>query len=166
MQGIRAGEIKGGEAIVIRNKGPKGSPGMPEMHKAMKMFVGMGLSGKVCLITDRRFSGSNNGCFVDNICPEAYDDGPIAYLKDVDLINLDVIAGVIDVLDMDLDDRGAEMTPYQLPRCGAACTSIAKTQSALPEVRIFPPEINTQQNNSVKCSNQGCILLGETASTQ
>lgn len=111
LQGIRAGEIKGGEVVVIRNEGPKGSPGMPEMYKAMKILVGMGLGGKVCLITDGRFSGSNNGCFVGHICPEAYDDGPIAYLKDGDMVHVDVIKGVIEVLDVDLDARRTELKP-------------------------------------------------------
>ena len=55
--------------MVIRNEGPKGGPGMPEMYKAMKLLVGMDLGDKVCLITDGRFSGSNNGCFVGHILP-------------------------------------------------------------------------------------------------
>lgn len=109
LKGISAGEIKGGEVIVIRNEGPKGSPGMPEMWRAMKTLVGMGLGSKVCLITDGRFSGSNNGCFVGHICPEAYDGGSIAYLKDGDMIHVDVINGVIEVLDVDLDARKKEM---------------------------------------------------------
>ena len=111
LRGIRGGEIKGGEVVVIRNEGPKGSPGMPEMYKAMKILVGMGLGGKVCLITDGRFSGSNNGCFVGHICPEAYDDGPIAYLKDGDLVHVDVIGGVIEAPNVDFDARRKEMQP-------------------------------------------------------
>lgn len=108
LRGIRGGEIKGGEVVVIRNEGPKGSPGMPEMYKAMKILVGMGLGGKVCLITDGRFSGSNNGCFVGHICPEAYDDGPIAYLRDGDLIHVNVEAGVIEAPEVDFEARRAE----------------------------------------------------------
>ena len=109
LRGIRGGEIKGGEVVVIRNEGPKGSPGMPEMYKAMKILVGMGLGGKVCLITDGRFSGSNNGCFVGHICPEAYDDGPIAYLKNGDLIHVDVIKGIIEAPEVDFDERRKTM---------------------------------------------------------
>ena len=85
LTGIRNGEVQGGEVVVIRNEGPKGGPGMPEMYKAMKLLVGLGLGSKVCLITDGRFSGSNNGCFVGHICPEAADDGAIAYLQDGDI---------------------------------------------------------------------------------
>jgi dihydroxy-acid dehydratase len=112
LRGIRGGEIKGGEVVVIRNEGPKGSPGMPEMYKAMKILVGMGLGGKVCLITDGRFSGSNNGCFVGHICPEAYDDGPIAYLRDGDLVHVDVEAGVIEAPEVDFEVRRAEGTGH------------------------------------------------------
>ncbi|MBR5474653.1 MAG: dihydroxy-acid dehydratase [Lachnospiraceae bacterium] len=108
LRGIRGGEIKGGEVIVIRNEGPAGSPGMPEMYKAMKILVGMGLGGKCCLITDGRFSGSNNGCFVGHMCPEAFNDGPIAYLKDGDVIHVDVEKGIIEALDVDFEARRAE----------------------------------------------------------
>ena len=108
LTGIRGGEIRGGEVIVIRGEGPKGSPGMPEMYKAMKILVGMGLGGKVCLITDGRFSGSNNGCFVGHICPEAYEDGPIVYLKDGDRIHVNVMEGIIEAPDIDFEARRNE----------------------------------------------------------
>ena len=115
LRGIRALEIKGGEVVVIRNMGPKGGPGMPEMYKAMKLLVGMGLGGKVCLITDGRFSGSNNGCFVGHICPAAYDDGPIAYLEDGDLVHVDVIAGTIDAPEVDFEARRKRINRQPLP---------------------------------------------------
>lgn len=105
LRGIRAHEVQPGEVVVIRNEGPKGSPGMPEMYKAMKLLVGMDLGSRVCLITDGRFSGSNNGCFVGHICPEAADDGPIAYLENGDRIVVDVMAGTIDAPDVDFEAR-------------------------------------------------------------
>lgn len=108
LAGIRAHQVKEGEVVVIRNEGPKGGPGMPEMYKAMKLLVGMGLGSKVCLITDGRFSGSNNGCFVGHICPEALDDGPIAYLRDGDRIAIDIKKGTVDVLSVDLEARRKE----------------------------------------------------------
>ena len=107
LEGIRAHEVHGGEVVVIRNEGPKGGPGMPEMYKVMKVLVGMGLGSKVCVITDGRFSGSNNGCFVGHICPEALDDGPIAYLEDGDLIEVDVLNGKIEA-DVDFIKRRNE----------------------------------------------------------
>ena len=105
LAGIRSGQVKKGEVVVIRGEGPKGGPGMPEMYKAMKLLVGMGLGKDVCLITDGRFSGSNNGCFVGHICPEAADGGPIAFLQPGDRIRVDVPARRIDALDIDFARR-------------------------------------------------------------
>ena len=90
LDGIRALKVHEGDVVVIRNAGPRGGPGMPEQYKAMKLLVGMNLGSKVCVITDGRFSGSNNGCFVGHITPEAYDDGPIKYLRNGDEISIDV----------------------------------------------------------------------------
>lgn len=105
LNGIRNHQVQAGQVVVIRNEGPKGGPGMPEMYKAMKLLVGMNLGSRVCVITDGRFSGSNNGCFVGHICPEAYDDGPIAYLRDGDIIHVDVSNGIIEAPDVDFDAR-------------------------------------------------------------
>jgi dihydroxy-acid dehydratase len=84
--------IRPGDVIVIRYEGPKGGPGMPEMFKAMKLLNGMGMAKEVALVTDGRFSGTNNGCFVGHISPEAMEGGPIALVKDGDVINIDVSA--------------------------------------------------------------------------
>ena len=108
LRGIRAMQVQPGDVVVIRNEGPKGSPGMPEMYKAMKILVGMGLGEKVCLVTDGRFSGSNNGCFVGHICPEAADDGPIGYLREGDIVCVNVPEGRIDAPDVDFDARRRE----------------------------------------------------------
>lgn len=108
LEGIRNHQVNPGEVLVIRNEGPKGGPGMPEMYKAMKLLVGMNLGDKVCVITDGRFSGSNNGCFVGHICPEAEDEGPIAYLKDGDIISVDVNKGLINVTNVDFEERKKE----------------------------------------------------------
>lgn len=108
LDGIRALKVHEGDVVVIRNAGPRGGPGMPEQYKAMKLLVGMKLGAKVCVITDGRFSGSNNGCFVGHICPEAYDDGPIKYLRDGDLIHVNVDTGVIEAPEVDFDERRKE----------------------------------------------------------
>ena len=107
LDGIRALKVSAGDVVVIRNAGPRGGPGMPEQYKAMKLLVGMKLGSKVCVITDGRFSGSNNGCFVGHICPEAYDDGPIKYLRDGDIIHVNVDTGVIEA-EVDFDARRKE----------------------------------------------------------
>ena len=78
------------KVIVIRYEGPKGGPGMREMAVTMKMLYGRGLNLKTALITDGRFSGSNNGCFVGHISPEASEGGPIALVQDGDIITIDI----------------------------------------------------------------------------
>ncbi len=88
-------EIQGGDVVVIRYEGPKGGPGMREMYKAMKYLYGLGLNKSTALITDGRFSGTNNGCFVGHISPEAAEGGPIAIVKDGDEISIDVEKGTL-----------------------------------------------------------------------
>ncbi len=87
---ILEGGIKRGDVVVIRYEGPKGGPGMREMYKAMKYLYGIGLAESTALITDGRFSGTNNGCFVGHISPEAAEGGPIALIEDGDEITIDI----------------------------------------------------------------------------
>jgi dihydroxy-acid dehydratase len=87
---IIAGKVQPGHVVVIRYEGPKGGPGMREMFKAMKYLYGRGLSKTTALITDGRFSGTNNGCFVGHISPEAAEGGPIALVHDGDHITIDI----------------------------------------------------------------------------
>jgi dihydroxy-acid dehydratase len=87
---ILEGKVKEGEVIVIRYEGPKGGPGMREMYKAMKLLYGRGLALKTAVVTDGRFSGTNNGCFVGHISPEAAEGGPIAIVQNGDAITIDI----------------------------------------------------------------------------
>ena len=89
-EAILAGKVHDGHVVVIRYEGPKGGPGMREMYKAMKYLYGRGLSKTTALITDGRFSGTNNGCFVGHISPEAAEGGPIAIIHDGDRIVIDI----------------------------------------------------------------------------
>jgi dihydroxy-acid dehydratase len=89
-QAILDGQIQEGEVVVIRYEGPKGGPGMREMYKAMKLLYGRGLARKTALVTDGRFSGTNNGCFVGHISPEAAEGGPLAAVRDGDPITIDI----------------------------------------------------------------------------
>ena len=95
---IYAGQIVPGDVVVIRYEGPKGGPGMREMYKAMKYLYGRGLSKTTALITDGRFSGTNNGCFVGHISPEAAEGGPIAIVRDGDLVEIDVDSKKLELL--------------------------------------------------------------------
>lgn len=88
--GIASGRVKKGDVVVIRNEGPKGAPGMPEMLKPTSAIMGAGLGKDVALITDGRFSGGSHGFVVGHITPEAFDGGLIALVEDDDIIELDV----------------------------------------------------------------------------
>ena len=96
-EAILGGKITAGDVVVIRYEGPKGGPGMREMFKAMKYIYGVGLAEKTALITDGRFSGTNNGCFVGHISPEAAEGGPLAIVQDGDEILIDVDEGRLEL---------------------------------------------------------------------
>jgi dihydroxy-acid dehydratase len=87
---IRGNEIKPGDVVVIRYEGPRGGPGMPEMLFPTATIAGMGLSESVALITDGRFSGATHGGSIGHVAPEAFEGGPIAALKNGDIITIDI----------------------------------------------------------------------------
>lgn len=91
IDGVREGRIKAGNVVVIRNCGPKGGPGMPEMLKPTSAIMGAGLGGSVALITDGRFSGGTHGFVVGHISPEAFEGGLIAFVQDGDQIAIDAV---------------------------------------------------------------------------
>jgi dihydroxy-acid dehydratase len=96
IEGIRT-TVQPGDVIVIRNNGPKGGPGMPEMLKPTGAVMGAGLGKKVALITDGRFSGGSHGFVVGHITPEAFEGGLIGLLRDGDIITIDIKKNRIDV---------------------------------------------------------------------
>ena len=87
---IYAGKIKKGDVVVIRYEGPKGGPGMREMLSPTSAICGMGLDKDVALITDGRFSGATRGAAIGHVSPEAVEGGPIAFVKDGDIIQIDI----------------------------------------------------------------------------
>lgn len=89
VKGIESGRVHPGDVIVIRNIGPKGAPGMPEMLKPTSAIIGAGLGKSVALITDGRFSGGTHGFVVGHITPEAFEGGLIGLVKDEDIIEID-----------------------------------------------------------------------------
>jgi len=90
LSGIMGKEVQPGDVVVIRYEGPKGGPGMPEMLSPTSAIMGMGLGDKVALITDGRFSGGTRGACIGHISPEAADRGPIAAIKEGDLIHINI----------------------------------------------------------------------------
>jgi len=111
---ILNGKIKDGDVLVIRYEGPKGGPGMREMYFAMKLLYGRGLAKKTAIITDGRFSGTNNGCFVGHISPEAAEGGPIAAVRDGDIITIDVENKRLDV-DLSPEELEARLKDWERP---------------------------------------------------
>ncbi|MGH9770643.1 MAG: dihydroxy-acid dehydratase, partial [Candidatus Acidiferrales bacterium] len=103
-------KIKPGDVVVIRYEGPKGGPGMREMLAVTGAIVGQGISESIALITDGRFSGATHGFMVGHVAPEAANGGPIALLRDGDIITLDVRGRRIDV-EANLDERRAQWKP-------------------------------------------------------
>ena len=90
IEGINSGKIKKGDVVVIKNVGPVGAPGMPEMLKPTSAIIGAGLGKSVALITDGRFSGGTHGFVVGHITPESYKGGLIGLVEDNDMIELNV----------------------------------------------------------------------------
>ncbi|MBV0894607.1 dihydroxy-acid dehydratase [Microbacterium sp. NC79] len=98
MDALAAGEIAAGSVVVIRYEGPKGGPGMREMLAITAAIKGAGLGKDVLLLTDGRFSGGTTGLCIGHIAPEAVDAGPIAFVRDGDLIRVDIAARSLDLL--------------------------------------------------------------------
>lgn len=97
-EGITDGRVKAGDVVVIRNVGPKGAPGMPEMLKPTSAIMGKGLGKSVALITDGRFSGGSHGFVIGHITPEAFEGGLIGLVEDNDPIEIDVQKHTINLL--------------------------------------------------------------------
>ncbi|MFD3407199.1 dihydroxy-acid dehydratase [Aquirufa sp. HETE-83D] len=114
---ISKGEIKAGHVIVIRNEGPKGGPGMPEMLKPTSAVIGAGLGNSVAMITDGRFSGGTHGFVVGHVTPEAQEGGPIGLVKDGDKITIDAVNNtlVLHVSDEELAERKKNWKPIESP---------------------------------------------------
>ncbi|MCG8432093.1 MAG: dihydroxy-acid dehydratase [Candidatus Omnitrophica bacterium] len=139
MQAILGGRIKRGDCIVIRYEGPGGGPGMREMLAPTSAIVGMGLADSVALITDGRFSGGTKGPCLGHVSPEAAAGGPIAALKDGDVISIDIPARKLNVRLTDKEIRGR-----------------------LARVRRVPPKIKTgylsRYLRLVSSADKGAIL--------
>jgi dihydroxy-acid dehydratase len=112
---VKARNYKEGEVLVIRYEGPKGGPGMREMLATTAALYGQGTGGKVALITDGRFSGATRGFCIGHVGPEAALGGPIALLRDGDIITIDAVNGTIDVqlTEAELAERKKSWKPRE-----------------------------------------------------
>jgi len=138
---IMKGKFKSGEVIVIRYEGPKGGPGMREMLAATSLLSGMGMDKEVALITDGRFSGGTRGAAIGHVSPEAAEKGPIAALRNGDIININIPDHKLEV----------ELSPKELKQ----------RLAALP---AFEPKIKTgylkRYSDKVSSASTGAVFTG------
>lgn len=113
IRAIKGGEIHPGDVVVIRYEGPKGGPGMREMLNPTSAIIGMGLGSTVALITDGRFSGASRGAAIGHVSPEAAVGGPIALVREGDIISVDIPNNALNmkVSEAELAKRRAEWKP-------------------------------------------------------
>ncbi len=137
IEGIK-NKVKKGDVIVIKNSGPKGGPGMPEMLKPTGAVIGAGLGKDVALITDGRFSGGSHGFVVGHISPEAFVGGPINLIKDGDTIKIDAVSNTID---LKIDTKEFEKRRKNI-----------KSQKS-----NFTSGVVKKYINSVSSASEGCI---------
>jgi dihydroxy-acid dehydratase len=132
---IQSGRVKAGDVVVIRNIGPKGAPGMPEMLKPTGAIFGAGLGASVALITDGRFSGGTHGFVVGHITPEAYDGGLIALVKDNDIIEIDAMNRTMNlkVSEQEIEARRVSWVKPALKAKNGLLFKYAKTVSTAAE---------------------------------
>ncbi|HKA49363.1 MAG TPA: dihydroxy-acid dehydratase [Candidatus Dormibacteraeota bacterium] len=131
LSAVLANQVQAGDTVVIRYEGPKGGPGMREMLQVTGALVGQGLGESVCLITDGRFSGATQGLMIGHVAPEAAVGGPLAALRDGDVIAVDVFNRAIDAVGVDIAGR---LRDWSLPephyRSGVFAKYAAQVSSA------------------------------------
>ena len=134
-QAIQRGEIKDGDIVVIRYEGPKGGPGMREMLVVTSALIGQGLGDTVALVTDGRFSGASHGPMVGHVAPEAMVGGPIAMLREGDIITLDIPNRRLDarITEEEMTDRRAAWQPMEPKYTTGVLAKYAKLVSSAAE---------------------------------
>src|SRR6478752_4172808 len=142
MAAIRAGEIVPGNVIVVRNVGPVGGPGMPEMVMLTIQLQGRGLGEDVALITDGRFSGVSHGILIGHVSPEAARGGPIAAVRDGDAIVIDPRARTLN-LDVSDEEIAKRMSGWRAPASIAA---------------VRPGSVHDKYIRLVSSAHYGCVL--------
>lgn len=115
MSGILTGKVIAGDVVIIRYEGPKGGPGMPEMLSPTSAIMGMGLGDKVALLTDGRFSGGTRGACIGHVSPEAADGGPIAAVREGDIISINIPEHKLEVelTDEEIENRLNKLDEFE-----------------------------------------------------
>ena len=145
------GRIISGDVIVIRYEGPKGGPGMREMHMVTSMLMGMGFGKSVALVTDGQFSGSTRGPCIGHVSPEAMEGGPIAVLEEGDEIIIDIPSRRIDVKlsSLELKSRLKQWVPPQPKRIRGVLNRYALLVESADKC-IFKRKILKNRNQNTK----------------
>ena len=140
-EAVKQRHYKEGDVLVIRYEGPKGGPGMREMLATTAALYGQGMGDKVALITDGRFSGATRGFCVGHVGPEAAVGGPIALLKDGDIISLDAIAGTltVDLTDAELAERHKQWASRETDYGSGAIWKYAQTVGSALDGAVTHP---------------------------
>jgi dihydroxy-acid dehydratase len=138
---VRDRQYKEGDVLVIRYEGPKGGPGMREMLSTTAAIYGQGMGDKVALITDGRFSGATRGFCIGHVGPEAQEGGPIALIRDGDIITIDAEKGTIDVrlTPAELADRKRDWTPRKTRYGSGALQKFARLVGPAHEGAVTHP---------------------------
>lgn len=125
LKALEDGNIQKGDVVVIRYEGPKGGPGMPEMLTPTSAIMGAGLGQDVALITDGRFSGGSHGFIIGHVVPEAQEGGPIALVKDGDIIDIDADRNILDV-EVSADEMAKRRAAWNMPPYKATSGTLYK----------------------------------------
>jgi dihydroxy-acid dehydratase len=139
-QAIMDAKIKKGEVIVVRYEGPRGGPGMQEMLSPTAALAGMGMDKDVALITDGRFSGASRGSAIGHVSPEAAAKGPIAAIRDGDIIDIDIPNNKLDVRlsDDEIKQRLAELPEFEPKVKDGYLARYATMVSSADKGAVFP----------------------------
>jgi dihydroxy-acid dehydratase len=144
--GVREGKVQAGDVVVIRYEGPVGGPGMQEMLSVTAALAGAGLDDSVALVTDGRFSGATHGFMVAHVVPEAALGGPLAALRDGDIVRIDVAAREMSV-ELPEAEIAARLGGWQPPqpryRAGAFAKYAATVASASEGAITRPAAVRT-----------------------
>ena len=133
---VYGNRVQAGDTVVIRYEGPRGGPGMREMLKVTGALVGQGLGDSVCLVTDGRFSGATKGLMIGHVAPEAAAGGPLAALRDGDMVVVDVARRSLEVEGVDLAERLRDWSPPEPRyRTGVFAKYAAQVRSAAEDGR-------------------------------
>jgi dihydroxy-acid dehydratase len=154
---VQGGRIRAGDAVVIRYEGPRGGPGMREMLAVTAAIVGIGLDDSVALMTDGRFSGATRGLMVGHIAPEAASGGPIAAVREGDMVSLDAAARSItlDVPAEEIAARLASWTPPPPRYAGGVMAKYALLVGSASEGAVTAATTHATEHRALSLSSSG-----------